>query len=107
MKKIAIFAFPVLFFCLALLPHGVFAATESLSDVQTAATPVVTPTKVKDVTPLTAAEAKALTAKLNKEHNEKAFDKRFNAKAKVAAAKHAKIVQKKVTTKKVVAKKRK
>lgn len=102
MKKILL-ASSAFFLVLTALPFGTFAAeTNAITGIKS---PIVSTKKIRDITPLTPAEARALTAKLNKEHNEKAFDKKFNARARAAAAKHAKLVKKKIPVKKAVTKK--
>ena len=49
------------------------AATQEITDAASS-TPKRFPQKIKDTTLLSPAEAKAVTAKLNKEYNNKAFE---------------------------------
>ncbi len=97
--------FPVLFLSLIILPHTVFGATVPAPPngiIKTASGIVV---KNTDQTPLTAAQAKALSAAMNKVHNEKAVDRKIRAQRAVMTAKH-KAALKKSAKKKVVVKKK-
>ena len=105
MKKFFV-VLPVLFLSVIILPKHVFAAAvvpaPANGVVMTASGVVI---KTTDQTPLTAAQSQALSAAMNKAHNEKAIDKKLNAQIAKLNAKH-KAAVKKVAKKKVVVKKK-
>ena len=107
MKKFLV-VLPVLFLSILILPKHVFAATvvpaPSNGVVMTASGVVI---KTTDTTPLTAAQAQALSVAMNKAHNEKAEDRKIHAQAAALAVKHRVATKKKAAAKKkVVAKKK-
>ncbi|MEK7451814.1 MAG: hypothetical protein AAB664_00590 [Patescibacteria group bacterium] len=105
MKKITLSTLFIFFLLSVCIPLTALAATQEITDAASS-TPKTIPTKkIKDTTLLSPAEAKAVTAKLNKEHNNKAFEKKLKAKQRIAATKQSKQLKKKIPVKKIIPKK--
>ena len=103
MKKFLV-VLPVLILSPIIFPQMSFAATAVVPNNGVVMTASGVVAKVVDKTPLTAAESQALSAAMNKVHNEKAVDRKIRAQRAVMTAKH-KAALKKAAKKKVVVKK--